>query len=146
MGVLDNLKKIKKAQDNKNAVSKIARKAVVQGKIENDFLAEYNSFSIALKEILENALINDKNESITISANKEKDPEGNNLKYLNYVLQDDEYNTLYTMTMDKASNVTFKLKFIDLSVKIDSNFFLSSFKPEPTSVTILQTLYPLALQ
>ncbi|MEQ2561401.1 hypothetical protein [Sutterella wadsworthensis] len=115
MGVLDNLKKIKKAQDNKNAVSKIARKAVVQGKIENDFLAEYNSFSIALKEILENALINDRNESITISANKEKDPEGNNLKYLNYVLQDDEYNTLYTMTMDKASNVTFKLKFIDLS-------------------------------
>lgn len=115
MGVLDNLKKIKKAYDNKNAVSKIARKAVVQGKIENDFLAEYNSFSIALKEVLENALINDKNESITISANKEKDPQGNNLKYLNYVLQDDEYKTLYTMTMDKASNVTFKLKFIDLS-------------------------------
>lgn len=130
MGVLDNLKKIKKSQDNKNAISRIARTAVIQGKIERDFLSEYNSFSLALREVLENALMYDKNSSITISAVNNKGEDGENLRYLNYVLQDDEYKAFYDMSMDKSSNVTFKLKYIDIS---DENFG-GVIKKEDTSL------------
>ena len=114
MGVLDNLKKIRKSYQNRNAVARIARKAVIQGRIESDFLAEYNSFSVALKEVLERTLIIDNNSAITIGASLEKDPEGMNVKFLNYVLQDEEYMTLYNMEKDKANNVTFSLKLLDL--------------------------------
>lgn len=114
MGVLDNLKKIKKSRDNKNAVGRIARKAVVQGRVESDFLSDYNSFSIALKEVLENALLIGKNSSITISAVNNKGQDGENLRFLNYVLQDEEYKSYFDMTMDKASNVTFRLKFVSI--------------------------------
>lgn len=130
MGVLDNLKKIKKSQDNKNAISRIARTAVIQGKIERDFLSEYNSFSLALREVLENALMYNKNNSITISAVNNKGEDGENLRYLNYVLQDEEYKAFYDMTMDKSSNVTFKLKYIDIS---DENFG-GVIKKEDTSL------------
>lgn len=114
MGVLDNLKKIRKSYQNRNAVARIARKAVIQGRIESDFLAEYNSFSVALKEVLERTLIIDNNSAITIGASLEKDPESMNVKFLNYVLQDEEYMTLYNMEKDKANNVTFSLKLLDL--------------------------------
>lgn len=113
MGVIDNLKKIKKSQDNKNAVSKIARKAVTQGRVESDFLAEYNSFSVALKEVLEKNLVMNKNKSLTISANNDNG-KGENLKYLNYVLEDEEYTALYEMKMDRDANIIFKLKYVSL--------------------------------
>lgn len=112
MGVKDNLRKLKKAQQNKNAIGKIARKAVQQGKVEGDFLAEYNSFSVSLKEVLEKVLIIDGNKSITISSRDDKNM-GNNVKYLNYVTEDSEYLSLYNMTTDIDANVTFSLKTIE---------------------------------
>lgn len=130
MGVLDNLKKIKKSYDNKNAVSRIARTAVQQGAIETRFLSEYNSFSVSLKEVLEKTLILDGNKAITISA-VDIDGKGDNIKYFNYLMTDEDYTSLYDMTMDKAGNITFNLKYLvadDLFTDIDSDTLDNDFK------------------
>lgn len=139
MGVIDNLKKIRQSYENKNAVSRIARKAVQQGAIETNFLSEYNSFSVSLKEVLEKRLVLDGHKSLTISAT-DVDGKGENLKYFNYLLEDKDYTSVYEMDIDKASNVTFRLKYVqtedvlnvendntlDNDFKKDIDFFLNN--------------------
>lgn len=104
MGVRDNLAKLKKALDNKNAVSRIGMEAVKQGSLESNFTSDYSAFSVSLREILEKALINNNDKSITISAKKGSE------KYLNYALQDEHFIAYYIMRKDGAGNVTFSLK------------------------------------
>lgn len=140
MGVIDNMRKISNARKNKNAVGRIARTAVQQGAIENEFLAEYNSFSVALKEVLERTLIMENNKSLTIKANTSgtSTESMENSRYLNYVLQDEEYLTLYEMERDLSGAITFKLKIlsyeedaeensgIDLDYKREMDYFLKN--------------------
>lgn len=104
MGVFDNLTKLKKSMDRKNAVSRIGMEAVKQGSLESTFTSNYSAFSVSLREILEKALITNDDSSITIAAKKGSE------KYLNYVLQDEHFIAYYNMSKDKAGNVTFSIK------------------------------------
>lgn len=104
IGVLDNIKKIKRSQEKKSAINRIGMEAVKQGALESSFTSEYSSFSVSLRQILEKALIENDDKSITIAPSK-KDTS----KYLNYVLHDDHFTAYYNIKKDKAGNLTFSL-------------------------------------
>lgn len=135
MGVLDNLKKIRQSSRNKNAVGRIARKAIQQGAIENKFLSEYNSFSVSLTEVLDRTLVHEQNKSITIRGNMEEN-KLQNARYLNYVLEDPEYKELYYMERDVSGSITFTLKeFIfeddeDLEEQVNEHDYTEEYRQQ----------------
>lgn len=124
MGVFDNLQKLKRSQEKKTAVNKIGMEAVKQGAIESSFTSEYSAFSVSLRAILEKALIENDDTSITIAPSSKE-----NAKYLNYVLQDTYFLAYYEINRDKAGNLSFKiLNDFDDIVKV-------SDKDEPPKLT-----------
>lgn len=101
---MDNIRKIRKSQERKSAINRIGMEAVKQGALESNFTSEYSAFSVSLRQILEKALVENDDKSITI-APSQKDT----AKYLNYVLHDDYFTAYYDISRDKAGNLTFSL-------------------------------------
>lgn len=111
MGIMSNISKIMKANERKNAVSRIGMEAVKQGALESSFTSEYSSFSVQLRAVLEKSLVNGDDKSITIEA-----ASIDNAKYLLYTLEDDYFKNYYNIEKGVDGSLTFSVRddFTDL--------------------------------
>lgn len=105
MGVLSNIQRVNKSVKERGELNKISMETARRGRVESSFLSEYNTFAVGLREVLDNAFTVRQDTSISIKATV---PE--NLKYLNYIFEDDYFKSYYTMTKDVAGGIKFEVK------------------------------------
>lgn len=106
MGVLDNLKGLKRSAQIKQKETMIGRDAVVKGTVESVFLNNYETFKVGLISWIENILLEKGNQTLVVRPKKGTDAS----KFLRYTLEDQSIINNYNVTQRKGGEFVFSLK------------------------------------
>ena len=106
MGVLDNLRGLKRSAQIKQKETMIGRDAVVKGTVESVFLNNYETFKVGLISWIENILLEKGNQTLVVRPKKGTDAS----KFLRYTLEDDAIINNYKVTQRKGGEFVFSLK------------------------------------
>lgn len=106
MGILDNLRGLRRSAEIKQKETMIGRDAVVKGTVESLFLNNYETFKVGLLSWIENILIDKGNQTLVVRPKKGTDAS----KFLRYTLEDVSITSNYDVSQRKGGEFVYTLK------------------------------------